>query len=402
MNILFILFNPVGKGTYWRALYLARGLAEKGHKVTILATSHHRRLRFHTHPDNHPGVTIVESPDLLWGPLRFGWDIWNVIARISWSFTKQFDLVHAFESRPVVILPALYWQRFRGAKLVLDWCDWFGRGGSVEERPNWFIRTILRSFETFFEERFRTWADSTTVINSTLRHRAITLGVPSETIMHLPNGSNIDELHPLSQTEARNELGWPQDIFVIGYIGTIFYRDAHLMAQAFNIIRQTEPRTRMLLAGYCNVAIETLVKDANAIQRTGPIRYDEINIYLAACDICWLPLRDSGANRGRFPLKINDYMAVGKPVVATDVGDIAALVQQGEFGLIAHDQPEALAMQVHHLLHNPTQREIMGQRARHLAETQFNWTHISDRLSQFYEHVLDENETKINRNNIKV
>jgi glycosyltransferase involved in cell wall biosynthesis len=57
------------------------------------------------------------------------------------------------------------------------------------------------------------------------------------------------------------------------------------------------------------------------IFRTGPLAYDQINPYLSACDVCWLPLCDSGANRGRFPFKLGDYMAVGKPVVATAVGD---------------------------------------------------------------------------------
>lgn len=388
VRVLMLLYNRLGTGTYWRALHLARGLAKRGHTLTVLATSQSCRWRFETRPDVQAGVTVVGAPDMLWGPLRSGWDLWSVLARIKWARGRQFDLVHGFESRPVVILPALYWQRWKNARLVLDWCDWFGRGGSVEERPNPLVRAILRPVETFFEDSFRTQADGTTVINSLLRQRAIELGVAPETILHLPNGSNVGELHSIPQAKARRDLGWPGEVLVIGYIGAVFQQDAVLMARAFDCINRAEPRTRLLLAGYCNVAVEELVAVPDAVWRTGHISYDEISRYLAACDLCWLPLRDSGANRGRYPLKINDYMAVGRPVVATAVGDVAGLVRRGEFGLVASDQPDDLAHQVLTLLHDPARREVMGRRARQLAETEFAWDRISGSLERLYQQVL--------------
>lgn len=383
-----LLFGPAGKGTYWRALHLARSLARRGHKLAVLATSRDRRFRFDTRPDVQPGVTLVEAPDMLWGSLRFGWDPWNVVSRIGWARGRQFDLVHAFESRPTSIIPALYWQHRRNVPLVLDWCDWFGRGGAVEERPSRLVRTVLRPVETFFEERFRTWADGTTVINTFLRRRAIELGVAPDSILLLPNGSDVNGLHPIPKMEARQALGWPQDVLIIGYIGAIFHRDAELMAQAFDRIHQVESRARLLLMGYCNVAVEELVVAPDAVWRTGRVRYDEINRYLAACDVCWLPLRDSGANRGRYPLKANDYMAVGRPVVATAVGDVADLIDRGQFGLLASDDPADLADRVLTLLRDPTRAEAMGQRARQLAEDELAWDKIGATLAQFYGQVL--------------
>jgi glycosyltransferase involved in cell wall biosynthesis len=383
-----LVFNPVGKGTYWRALHLARSLAKRGHDLTVLATPRQRRLRFASRADAQAGVTLVEAPDLLGGPWRLGWDPGNVVMRLTWVRKRQFDVVHAFESRPTVIFPALYGQR-RGARLILDWCDWFGRGGSVEERPNRLMRSLLRPVETFFEERFRARADGATVINSLLQQRTMALGVAPEKILPLPNGSNVDEVRPIPQAEARRALGWPQDAPIVGYIGAIFPRDAVLMAQAFDKIRQAEPAAQLLLAGYCQIAVETLVKEPGAVRRTGPIAYDKINCYLSACDVCWLPLRDSGANRGRYPLKINDYMAVGKPVVATDVGDVADLIRRGKFGLLAPDRPDEVARQVVALLRNPAQREIMGRRARRLAESELTWDEIGGRLERFYQQILE-------------
>ena len=250
-----ICFGVTGKGTYWRALELARGLAKSSHTVTVMSTSRDQSWRCVTKADQQAGVTLVETPDWMPGPLRSGWDPYNSIARLRWGRNQQFDLVHAFESRPTVIYPALAWQR-RGAKLVMDWCDWFGKGGSVEERPSPIVRAVLRPVETYFEDHFRTRAQGTTVINSTLHQRAIDLGIPARSIFQLPNGSDVDLLRPVPQDEARRQLGWPQDVPVIGYIGALFQRDALLMAQAFDQVRQREPRARLLLAGYCNVEVE--------------------------------------------------------------------------------------------------------------------------------------------------
>jgi len=294
--------------------------------------------------------------------------------------------VHAFESRPAAIYPALAWQR-RGATLVMDWCDWFGRGGSVEERPNPMVRALLRPAETYFEEHFRTRAAGTTVINSALGHKALALGVDPASILHLPNGSEVDVFRPQDRDEARRRLGWPLDGPVVGYIGAIFQRDARLMAQALDRLRQREPRARLLLAGYCNIAVERLVGAPEAVIRTGPLSFVEINRYLAACDVCWLPLADSGANRGRFPLKLNDYLAIGRPVVATAVGDVPDLITRGEFGLVSRPDPIDLADKVSELLRDPDRAAALGRNGRALAEREFRWEQIADRLVEFYQRI---------------
>jgi glycosyltransferase involved in cell wall biosynthesis len=387
MNILMICFGVVGKGTYWRALMLARGLARRGHTVTVMSTSRVQHWRFNTRLDEVIGVTLVETPDWQRGSLRSGWDPYNGLSRVRWGHGQHFDLVHAFESRPIAIYPALAWQR-RGAKLVMDWCDWFGKGGSVEERPNSLVRTVLRPVETYYEDRFRTRAVGTTVINTVLRERALQLGVPASTIFSLPNGSDVDTLHPIDQAAARQSLGWPLDVPIIGYIGAIFQSDAMLMAEAFDQICRQVPRARLLLAGYCNIDIAQLVADPSSVIRTGHINYDQISTYLSACDVCWLPLRNSGANRGRQPLKINDYMAVGKAVAATAVGDLVNLIQRGEFGVVARDEPDDLATKVLELLHDPERCAALGRSGRALAEREFRWEQIADRLGEFYQQVL--------------
>lgn len=389
LRILMSLYNQVGKGTYWRALALAQELGARGHQVTLLAISPRRRWGFDVR--STAGVTVVETPDLLPGSLRSGWDPWDGLSRIGWLRGRTFDLVHTFENRPVALLPALYLHRRQGIPLLSDWCDWFGRGGSVEERPNPLLRGLLRPVETFFEEVPRRGADGATVINSVLYQKAISLGVPPQRILLLPNGSNVRDIVPGDRAAARKRLGLPLDAALIAYTGAIFQRDARLMAAAFDRVHRARPGTRLLMVGYCNAAIEDLVQVPGSVIRSGPISYRGLNDYLAACDLGWLPLSDSGANRGRFPLKFNDFLAAGRAIVATDVGDLGAWMRRESIGRLVPDEPDALAHAVLGLLADDAERERLGRHARQVAEERAAWSRMGEKLEQFYRQVAVQN-----------
>jgi len=386
MHVLMIVYNRVGKGTYWRALQLARVLAAHEHDVTILATAQKQGWTYKNMRDVS-GVNIVETPNVLGGPLSAGWDPLNLIARLGWSVRQQskFDIVHAFECRPTVIFPSLFWKRRRNSTLIIDWCDWFGRDGAVAQRTNPLIRALLRPIETFFEENFRGEAVGTTVINSLLHQFALNLGLAEETILDLPNGSDTDRLQPIPLTEARSALNIEQDIPLVGYIGAAFEQDGQLMAQAFNLVRQQVPSARLLLAGYFNLDIDRWLDDPDAVIRTGSISNKDVNLYLAASNVCWLPLCDSGANRGRFPLKVHDYIAAGRPVIATDVGDLGEFVRQGGFGIAIPDDPVAIAREVVQILLNTNQQAQLGEIARTFAETEATWEQSGNKLLAFYQ-----------------
>jgi glycosyltransferase involved in cell wall biosynthesis len=272
----------------------------------------------------------------------------------------------------------------------MDWCDWFGRGGSVEERANPLQKVILRPVETFFEEAPRSWADGTTVINKVLLQKAIRLGIPREQTLLLPNGANVEDIRPGNRDEARRKLNLPLDAKYLVYTGAIFRQDARLMAAAFDQIHTARPDVRLLLVGYCSIAVEELVKSPGAVIRTGPVSTRTLAAYLAASHLAWLPLRNSGANQGRTPLKLHDFLAAGRAVVATDVGDLGDILEPGSMGQLVPDEPDALAEAVLALLADDTKLQQIGQRARHVAETKLAWHLVAKDLERFYQQVIIE------------
>lgn len=385
MRVLLVVFNSTGKGTYWRALDFGRELARRGHAVTLMATSPAARL--HVRVSAMMGVNLVEMPDALGGMLRSGWDVWNTLRRIVWIGTQQFDVVHGFESRPTVIFPAL-WAKRRGAKLVLDWCDWFGAGGAVEVRPNPLVRAILRPVETFFETHYRLRADGHTVINTLLHGRLLSMGVAAERVLLLRNAAPVSAAS-LTVQAARAQVNLP-DGFWVGYVGGAYTADAQLMAQAFNALRRNLPQARLLLAGYFNREIEQWLDEPQAILRTGALTESQVRMYLTACDVCWLPLTDSGANRGRLPYKLGDYLAAGRAVVAADVGDVGLLLREYNAGVVTVAQPQALAAGVLQLAHDTALRTELSNNARHAAESALSVERLTDDLEKLYESLYKD------------
>ncbi len=80
LRILFIVHNQTRKGgAYYRGLNLGAPLARRGHAVAMMAIHPAERVRVVER--DLDGVNLVETPDLLWGVGRTGWDPWNTLRR---------------------------------------------------------------------------------------------------------------------------------------------------------------------------------------------------------------------------------------------------------------------------------------------------------------------------------
>lgn len=390
LNILYLSSNMPwqGGGTFYRAFGFARQLVQRGHRVTVMMTglSNKRHFEYET----ADGVDIVSSPSVLTGKLRTGWDPYELGQRMSWMRSKPIDLLHTFETRPTVIYPALYAHRKHQPTLLFDWCDWLGRGGFIDERPP-LTKAILGPVETYHEERFRLRAAGTTVINNPLRERAIGLGVDPTTIHYLPNGAETEKIKVYDRQKALAALDIPAGGPIVGYLGHALPRDAQLLADSFNLILQQRPDVRLLLIGDYRQRLAAYIENKDQLLESGFVQAEVLNQYLAISDVVWLPLSDTVANRGRWPMKLSDYMSAGRPVVSTRVGDWTRLFTDDlPIGALADPTPADIAAATLELLADTQQLESFGANARLRAETEFDWTLVTEQLEQFYWQTIDK------------
>ena len=389
LKILFIVHNTTRKGgAYYRGLNLGAPLARRGHDVTLMSI--HESARWRAVERELDGVKLVETPDLLWGAGRTGWDPWNTFWRIRWVRGGKFDIIHTVDTRPAVSLPAWLGRKASDAAWVADWTDWWGRGGATSERAGWAVRHFIGPLEQFFEEMPRPHADGTVVISRALGRRAQSLGIDLREILYLPPGADPGSIRNTPRETARKNCDLDPASRLIGYLGNIYQRDADLLFESLRRLKANDSRLIMVGDPGCRVPNE--LKERVTV--TGRLPFEKMLNYLSACDVLALPLSDTIANRGRWPSKVNEYVAVGRPTVACDVGDVAGLLRDNDIGLLVRPDPDEFAARIDDLLADPARAEAMGHRARDIARTIYSQESIANKLEDFYRRIIAARATR--------
>jgi glycosyltransferase involved in cell wall biosynthesis len=386
LRLLFLNHNVVGTGTYLRALRLGDALASRGHEVTVVTTS--RNNRFGLVARQEGAVRVVEAPDLWWGPARTGWDPWNTLSRLLHLRGTPMDVIHAFDGRPVVSVPAWLLSRRYGTALVMDWADWWGRGGQIQQRSGWPVRTFFGPIETWFEEAFRPIAIGHTVISRPLRDRAVNLGLDPERVVVVPNGCSPDVIPMLDRAASRAELGLAADAPLAVHLGRLTPVDMGFLMDAVRVLRSRQPDARLVLVGVPGAPVPSDLLAAGAVSVTGFVESEDKDRWLAAADICVIGLPDTVGNRARWPSKINDYLSAGRATVITDVGDAATLVRAHDLGRVTAADPAAFGEGMHAVLAARAEMAAIGARARHIAEHELAWSSLATGVERVYEAAL--------------
>lgn len=387
MKILIIVHHPTLKGgAYFRGQGFAKPLARRGHEVTMMTIAPSNRFKLVERQVEN--FRVIESPDLLSGIGRTGWDPWDTFRRCLWMHGERFDVIHTVDSRPAVSLPAAYGRKVTGAKWVADWTDWWGRGGATSERPGWLIKTFVGPLEQWFEEQPKKWADGLITISHALAERAAGMGLDRSRMLYLPPGADPDAIRTTSKEEARQKLGLEGNGRYIGYLGNIYQRDADLMFSAVEQLKANDAKLVMIGGGAFSIKSQL----GDRLIQTGHVPFPTMLDYLSACDVLALPLSDTVANRGRWPSKINEYVAVGRPTVACAVGDLSHLFEQHEIGSLVRPEVSDFAEKLDALLADPARAEAMGNAARQLAQTDYAQDRVAERLEAYYERVINNFE----------
>ena len=187
------------------------------------------------------------------------------------------------------------------------------------------------------------------------------------------------------RAEVRAELGIPEDAPVIGTVSvlrpqkalSVLIRAAALLATEFRdlhvLIVGDGPERDVLPALIRERGLEETV-------RLLGVRSDVPRI-LAALDLTVLSSDYEGS-----PLAVMEYMAAGKPVVATRVGGLPDMVEDGVEGLLVERRsPQELAGAVAALLRDPARRDEMGARARERQRRDFDFGAMVRRVETLYE-----------------
>lgn len=380
-RLLFLNHNYRYLGTYERAWNLARGLARRGHQVTLMTVS--RRHRWRWTQSLADGVRVVEMPNLGQNYSGEGYGPLDNALRCLYALLHRFDIIHMFDHKPNASF-AGFVGRLRGARLIADWADWWGGPGGINDVPRRRVPAIGK-FEEWWEIRSKLWADGVVTISTVLHRRALDVGCPPSRVVCIPNGAATDRIPCLPVAEARRRLGVPLDRKIVGFLG-MGQGDMEIVMPAIRRL----PDVWLMVIGPKNRRVLNQAQAfgiADRLWQTDFVPDEELGWYLACADVMALPLTDRAANRGRLPGKLMYYMAAGRPTVASPIGDVADLIPRYRAGLLAADS-EQFAEALRLLLEHAALREELGRNARRAAETDLNWERRVDELEAFYRRIL--------------
>lgn len=124
---------------------------------------------------------------------------------------------------------------------------------------------------------------------------------------------------------------------------------------------------------------------------TGAVPHTRIPEIVSIADVVVAPAPPIGAGEGGTgtPLKLFEYMAAGKAIVASAVSQARDVLENGETGLLVKPaDSEAFSGAITSLLNDPAERRRLGLNARKRAEEKHSWQQYVCRLEELYRQVV--------------
>ena len=253
------------------------------------------------------------------------------------SFVEKPDLIHAHS--PILnAIPAIRSGRRLGIPIVYEirafWEDAAVDHGTYAEN-SWKY-----SLTKFLETRVCKQADHICILCNGLKNDLILRGIPKEKITPVFNGINPEELMPTAPDQEFLKAWKLEGKKVIGFVGSFYrYEGLDLLVKAFAALAADEPDVMLLLVGggemkqELNSAVQTLGLEDRVVM-PGRIPHERIAGVYALINILAYPRYSMRLTELVTPLKPLEAMAMGKVLVASDVGGHKELIQDGKTGLL--------------------------------------------------------------------
>ena len=199
----------------------------------------------------------------------------------------------------------------------------------------------------------------------------------------VPNGANTTLFKPIEN--AAKLLGFDETAYYVVYVGSFAaWQGVDILIKAAADVVQAVPNVKILLVGADGEKeLLDMVTDLNltdTVVFTGRVAHPDVPLYMNVGDVCVTPKRPLLS--GYSPLKLYEYMACGKPVVASRIRgfEIVETVRAGI--LVEPEEPVELSEALVHLLRSEDLRKEMGKNGRAYVVEHHSWVNVSEKIEK--------------------
>jgi glycosyltransferase involved in cell wall biosynthesis len=361
---------------------LARGLARRGHEVTVCTTdAHDGRSRLASRRDNtaDDGVAVRVFPNVS-NRLAYRYQAFMPVGLSSFLETNAgaFDIAHLHACRNAPGAIAAYHLTRAGVPYVL------APNGTAPVIERRFL--AKRLFDALAGDRIVRSAARVLAVSDAETKQLTALGVGGSSIEVVPNPIDLDEFDPpIERGRFRNRFGITEDRIVL-FLGKITPRKrVDMLIRAFAQLVRTD--ARLVIAG----------NDLDGDARLKPSRYKYVGITftglltgrerleaLADADVVVYP-----GEHEIFGLVPLESILCGTPVVVSDDCGCGEVVRSVEGGLAVPGQAGALAGAISEVLDNPAYWRSAAAQAAARVRATYGADDVCGRLERVYEEILE-------------
>lgn len=361
-------------------------LVERGNEAVVITVRRPGMPEF----EEMDGIQVYRFPSLAVPRIRY--DVPNLVklTRLITGVTRHhgLDLVQFVNSDFLTSVPVIYLQNKLGIPAVvvvngLPGISWFS--------GDRFIDGLGRVYTKFVGLRIIKSADGVRLLQSPNCEELARLGVDRDRMRVIHRGIDTAVFRPgYDKSGIRAELGLTDDDFLVLWVGRL------VNPVAMKGTRHLIDAVKELVPAYRNLKL-VMVGDGNGRQKneqwaesikdnvifTG-FRSDVYRL-MSAADVFVLPSLCEGC-----PNVVLEASASGIPVIASRVGAVPDLIEDGNTGIIVKPGSSAEIKQgLIKLIEDPVLRRGMGQRAWQRMERDFTWDAICQKLEGFYRETID-------------
>lgn len=265
----------------------------------------------------------------------------------------------------------------------------------METQMSSILNSLLVKTVSYMESKTLSVSDKvisvTPNIKKTLQKK---YGVPEDKGIVIENGANTDLFKPINMEEAKKKLKLNEDYRYIIFVGNLApWQGVEYLVKAAPLILKEVPDIKFLIVGdgaMKNELMESVhdLKLQDSFHFTGMIPYEDVPLYVNSGELCVAYKKPIGS--GYSALKFYEYMACGKPIVASRVTGFELLEQQNAGVLVEPQNFEKLAEAVIAILKNEELRKKMGENGRKFLIENNSWDAVTKRIENILDNALTD------------
>ena len=281
--------------------------------------------------------------------------------------------------------------RRRQPKFILD-----VRSLAVDLPENWRGKLEQIRFNTSVRLAFRYFDGLTVITEKMKRDLQAEANNFEKKICVWSSGVDPNLFDPDNGGDLRSELDF-ENRFVIMYHGILSpNRGLQQAIEAVAMVRKNHPEVMLFLLGKgpAQTELEELVRSLKLEKHVlihPPVPFEKVPKYVKSAQTGILPFPDVDSWNTSSPIKLMEYLGMGKPVIVTDIEAHRAVLDQLKCGFFVPDhQPESLAQGIKAALERASELPTLGEIARNTAIEYFTWERQAKKIKDYFQNLLRE------------